>query len=282
MADRHVLVSTEHLCKVYGENVRINALDEVDIEIVSGEMLAVMGPSGSGKSTLLNMLGALDHPSSGRVLIDGQDLAQVKDLDRFRAQTVGFVFQMHNLIPTLTALENIEVPMRGQVSSARRRRARAEELLGLVDLAERARHLPSQLSGGQRQRVAIARALANEPRLILADEPTGNLDSSSGEELIHLLRTLNQERGATVLIVTHDHQVARSTGRILTMRDGRIVNEYRVLDPLTEDLRVLARSELGQRLVNGDLDALSQFPLVRDGALTTTAQSLAKLLRELQ
>jgi ABC-type lipoprotein export system ATPase subunit len=215
------------------------------------------------------------------VLIDGQDLARVRNLDRFRARTVGFVFQMHNLIPTLTALENVEVPLRGQGLTTGQRAARAIELLRMVGLADRAKHLPSQLSGGQRQRVAVARALANEPPLILADEPTGNLDSVSGAEVIELLKRLNAERNTTILLVTHDHHVARATGRILSMSDGKIVDEHIVADALTEDLRALAQSAFGQALICGDVEALRSYPVVRAGQLTTTAQQLAGLLQQL-
>jgi ABC-type lipoprotein export system ATPase subunit len=176
------MVETHDLTKIYGDGDQVRALDGVTLAIEEGEMVAVMGPSGSGKSTLLNMLGGLDRPTEGRVLVNGQDLATVRSLDTFRAQTVGFVFQLHNLLPTLTAMENVEVPMRGQSIGHRARRERAHELLELVGLADRLDHLPSQLSGGQRQRVAIARALANRPRLVLADEPTGNLDTPAGEE----------------------------------------------------------------------------------------------------
>ena len=171
--------------------------------------------------------------------------------------------------------------MRGQGLGAAKRRARARELLSLVGLAQRESHLPSQMSGGQRQRVAIARALANEPRLILADEPTGNLDSVSGDEIIQLLTRLNREQGATILVVTHDRHVARTTQRIIRMSDGRIVEEHLVRDPMIEDLRELAISELGQRLVAGDLQALQALPVVRDGKLTHTAQQLASLLDDL-
>ena len=277
-----VLIRTENLSKLYGDNAqRVYALDQVNLSVAEGEMVAVMGPSGSGKSTLLNMLGALDRPSSGSVCIDGEDLSTVKDVDSFRARMVGFVFQLHNLIPTLTAIENIEVPMRGLGVGATRRRARAKELLDLVGLSQRARHVPAQLSGGQRQRVAIARALANSPRLILADEPTGNLDSTSGEEIMQLLATLNHEQRTTIVVVTHDRHVARATQRILRMSDGRIVEDHAVQDPLTEDLRDLAQSEFGRRLVDGDTRALSELALVRDGNLTTTAEQLAALLRQL-
>ncbi len=282
MAEKPALIRCQDLVKIYGDGEQIRALDHVSFSVAEGEMVAVMGPSGCGKSTLLNMLGALDRPTSGVVMIDGQDLARVKDIDRFRSRTVGFVFQMHNLIPTLTALENVEVPMQGQGLSHGERRARAKELLEIVGLADRARHFPAQLSGGQRQRVAIARALANEPRLILADEPTGNLDSASGEELIQLLVTLNRERNTTILIVTHDRHVARAARRILTMKDGQIVAEHIVRDPLLEDLRDLARSDFGRHLVERNLAALRGYPVVRDGQLTQTAQELAALLAQLR
>ncbi|MBN1402144.1 MAG: ABC transporter ATP-binding protein [Anaerolineae bacterium] len=276
------VVRTEHLTKVYGTRVQVRALDDVNLEIAAGDMVAVMGPSGSGKSTLLNMLGALDVPTSGRVIVNGQDLAQIRNLDHFRSQAVGFVFQMHNLIPTLTALENVEVPLRGQRMGARERRRRGRALLALVGLSDRERHLPSQLSGGQRQRVAIARALANDPKLILADEPTGNLDTASGGELMDLLVSLNREHGATILIVTHDREVARRTRRILSMQDGRIVDEHQVGDPLTEDLRALAHSGFGEMLIGGDIEALTGYPVVHQGQLTETARQLAELLDSLR
>jgi ABC-type lipoprotein export system ATPase subunit len=214
-----------------------------------------MGPSGCGKSTLLNMVGALDKPTSGKVIIDGHDLARQHDLDSFRARTVGFVFQMHNLIPTLTALENVIVPMQGQGGSDRAHHQRAGELLAMVGLADRGHHLPAQLSGGQRQKVAIARALANNPAIILADEPTGNLDSVSGDEVLSVFETLHSEHNTTILIVTHDPRVARRTHRILMMKDGKIIHEDIVGDVYTEDLKVLARSDLGQAVLSGTLIA---------------------------
>jgi ABC-type lipoprotein export system ATPase subunit len=278
-----MLVETRELTKIYGDGDQVRALDGVDMSIRQGEMVAVMGPSGSGKSTLLNMLGGLDRPSGGRVSIDGQDLTQVRNLDVFRAQTVGFVFQLHNLLPTLTALENVEVPMQGQPMRRRARHERSRELLALVGLADRMNHLPSQLSGGQRQRVAIARALANQPSLILADEPTGNLDTTAGEEIMNLLADLNVSQGTTVIVVTHDQRVARATDRILTMRDGRIVDDHAVADPLTEDLRELGRSRLGQRLLKGDVEDLGPLrqALTRNGRLTPEAERLIGVLQEL-
>jgi len=253
------IIETRDLVKLYGDGAQVRALDRVNLRIAAGEFVSVMGPSGSGKSTLLNMLGALDRPTEGQVLIEGQDLGEVKDLDRFRAQTVGFVFQLHNLIPTLTSCENVEVPMRGQSFGARSRRRRAQELLELVGLAERRNHLPSQLSGGERQRVAIARSLANRPKLILADEPTGNLDSHSGGEVIALMHKLNQELGTTFIVVTHDEAVARRTERILIMQDGRIVRQHIVGTPFEEDLKMFRDSGVGQAILTGEEKGLEAF-----------------------
>lgn len=281
MADNNVLVETRDLMKVYGNGVEVRALDGVNIVIRRGEFVAVMGPSGSGKSTLLNMLGALDRPTSGQVFVDGQDLATVKDLDRFRARTVGFIFQLHNLLPTLTAVENVEVPMRGQPGSSSAHRERASLLLELVGLQERTHHLPGQLSGGQRQRVAVARALANEPALILADEPTGSLDTQAGDEIMGLLADLNRGEGTTIIVVTHDRQVAQATRRILSMQDGRIVDDHQVGDVATEDLRALARSQLGQYLLNGgDLSGLATLGLAQDGRLTGAGEALQDILEK--
>lgn len=246
------IIQTLHLTKRYGSgDTVVRALDDVNLLVEPGEFLAVMGPSGCGKSTLLNMLGALDQPSEGEVWVAGENTANLKDVDAFRARTVGFVFQLHNLLPTLTAQENVEVPMQGQKLGRGDRAKRAAHLLELVGLGERRGHLPSQLSGGQRQRVAIARSLANEPALILADEPTGALDSQSGEELLALLADLNKSQGTTIVVVTHDRRVAQATSRILRMRDGQIVDDHRVADPLAEDLRMLVHSKLGQALLEG-------------------------------
>ncbi len=257
--ENEAIVETRDLVKIYGDGAEVRALDGVNLRIAPGEFVSVMGPSGSGKSTLLNMLGALDRPTSGRVLVNGQDLAKVRDLDTFRARTVGFIFQLHNLIPTLTARENVEVPMRGQPIGARARRRRAQELLEAVGLADRANHLPNQLSGGERQRVAIARSLANQPAIVLADEPTGDLDSQSGAEVIALMHQLNRELGTTFIIVTHDPAVARQTERILVMRDGRIVHEHKVGTPFEEDLATFRRSGLGRAIMAGDEAARARF-----------------------
>ncbi|MFL7892099.1 MAG: ABC transporter ATP-binding protein, partial [Anaerolineales bacterium] len=218
------LVETRNLTRIYGDGEQIRALDNVNLCVETGELVTVMGPSGSGKSTLLNMIGALDKPTSGEVLINGEDLTKIKNKDHFRARTVGFMFQLHNLIPTLTARENVEIPMMGQLG-LRERWKRSAELLELVGLGDRMNHLPNQLSGGQRQRVAVARSLANRPQLVLADEPTGSLDSSAGQSLMGLLRDLNQSQGTTFIVVTHDQAVARQPNRVLVMEDGRIVRE---------------------------------------------------------
>jgi ABC-type lipoprotein export system ATPase subunit len=255
------LIETQNLTKIYGDGEEIRALDGVSLKIHHGELVTVMGPSGSGKSTLLNMIGALDKPTSGQVFINGQDLAKIRNKDAFRAQTVGFVFQLHNLIPTLTARENVEVPMMGQMG-LKDRRKRSKELLELVELDDRMRHLPNQLSGGQRQRVAVARALANNPPLVLADEPTGSLDTEAGRSLMGLLQALNQSQGTTYVVVTHDPAVARQTNRVLVMADGKIVREDLIGSPIEEDLKMWRHSGLGRRFVEGDHDgALSNMAI---------------------
>lgn len=246
-----VMIETFDLTRVYGDGEQIRALDGVNLTVEAGEFMAVMGPSGSGKSTLLNILGALDNPSSGRVYVNGQELAKLRDIDSFRARTVGFMFQLHNLLPTLTARENVEIPMTGYLG-AKRRRERAEELLNLVGMGDRLNHLPGQLSGGQRQRVAVARALANQPPLILADEPTGSLDTTAGQDLMILLKELNRSQGVTFVLVTHDPAVARQTRRVLVMADGKIVREDRIGSPLEEDLKMWRHSGLGQRIYAGE------------------------------
>ncbi|MEM7534369.1 MAG: ABC transporter ATP-binding protein [Chloroflexota bacterium] len=254
------LIHTRNLTKIYGSGeTMVRALDDVSFDVFPGEFLAIMGPSGCGKSTLLNMLGALDQPTEGEVWIAGENLSALKSVDKFRAQTVGFVFQLHNLLPTLTAVENVEVPMVGQSLSSKQQRERASHLLSLVGLGDRLTHLPNQLSGGQRQRIAIARALANEPALVLADEPTGALDSQSSEDVLTLMADLNRTQGTTFAVVTHDQRVAQTTQRILHMNDGRVVDDHRVLAPLEEDLRSLANSRLGQAILSGDTTVASMM-----------------------
>lgn len=249
------IVVAHDLTRVYGDGEEIRALDGVNMQVAHGELVAVMGPSGSGKSTLLNIIGALDKPSGGQVFVDGQDVAKIRNKDRFRAKTVGFMFQLHNLLPTMTARENVEVPMMGYLGR-RARHARAEELLTLCGLGDRMNHLPSQLSGGQRQRVAVARSLANNPPLVLADEPTGSLDSASGQELLKLLWDINQSQGTTFIVVTHDPAVARQTRRVLVMADGKIVREDLIGSPLEEDLKMWRHSGLGKRIVGRDIQAV--------------------------
>ena len=277
MEERSVVVETHDLVKIYGDGAEVRALDGVNMSVHQGELLTVMGPSGSGKSTLLNMIGALDRPTSGQVVVKEEDLSSIKDLDAFRAQEVGFVFQLHNLIPTLTALENVEIPMHGQVRAGERRK-RTLELLDLVGLIDRASHLPSQLSGGERQRVAVARALANQPAILLADEPTGSLDTTAGQEIMELLQKVNRERGMTIIVVTHDPKVARMTRRILTLEDGRIVDDHPMQTPVIEDLRELARSQLGQLLVDRRGESLEELGLGSDEGLTTEGEYLRGLL----
>jgi putative ABC transport system ATP-binding protein len=218
----------ENISKIYQTGaVSLIALDSVSVSITQGEFLSIMGPSGSGKSTLMNILGCLDVPSSGKYFLDGDD---VSGLDRnqqakIRSQKIGFVFQGFNLLPRITAVQNVELPLiyGGIPLSARKKHAlRALELVGL---AERSNHLPSQLSGGQQQRVAIARALVNDPGIILADEPTGNLDSKTSNEIMNVFRLLNKEHRITFIMVTHDPEVAQVTDRIIHIRDGKIADD---------------------------------------------------------
>jgi putative ABC transport system ATP-binding protein len=202
----------------------VSAVSGIDLEIGRGEAVALVGPSGSGKSTLLNLLGGLDRPTSGEIWVDGEDIAHAsaKRLVAHRRERIGFVFQSFNLLPHRTALENVEVPLMLAALPIKERRERARELLERVGLGARTGHRPSQLSGGEQQRVAIARSLANQPSILLADEPTGNLDSATGSEVMHLLRDLNAG-GLTLIIVTHDMTVAGYADRIIRLRDGKVV-----------------------------------------------------------
>jgi putative ABC transport system ATP-binding protein len=208
-----------------GDNV-IRALNGVDLKVEKGEFLSIVGPSGSGKSTLLNIIGCIDTPTEGKVIIDSQDVSNLGDrgLTKIRLRKIGFIFQQFYLIPTLNALENIELPMKEAKMGRDARRKRALALLDQVGLAERKGHYPSQLSGGEQQRVAIARSLANSPQMILADEPTGEIDTKTSEKIVSLLHNLNKKEGLTLIIVTHDLKIAGYADRSITIEDGKIVS----------------------------------------------------------
>jgi len=230
--------------------VAVTALDGVDFSVERGEFVAIMGPSGSGKSTLLHLLGGLDKPTSGEVILAGQPLSHLSDdqITLFRRRKIGFIFQFYNLLPTLTAAENVALPLLidGKPFSAYRQRV--EQVLALVGLQDRAHHLPDQLSGGQQQRVAIARAFVNNPEIVLADEPTGNLDSRSGQSILELLARTCHDLGATIVMVTHDPRAASFADRVVFLKDGQIVHSLRGPDgqgvPVTQIVRVVARLEL--------------------------------------
>jgi len=228
MNDNNIVIQIEELSKVYNMGVvEVHALRTVSMEVYRGEMLAIMGPSGSGKSTLMNILGCLDQPTAGKYYLDGEDVSKMSDdeLAAVRNRRVGFVFQNFNLLPRTTALENVLLPLIYAGVGPKERRDRACEVLESVGLGDRLTHTPNELSGGQQQRVAIARALVNRPSIILADEPTGNLDSRSGDEVMGILQKLNREQGMTVILVTHDERLSYYTQRILQLFDGEFVAE---------------------------------------------------------
>lgn len=223
------ILRIEHLSKVYGQGEnQVRAVDDVSFSVEKGEFLAIIGPSGSGKSTLLHILGGVDRPTSGKVYVDGQDVyAQDEDhLAIFRRRQVGLIYQFYNLIPVLNVVENMTLPvlMDGRAVN----RQRLDELLDLLDLRGREKHLPNQLSGGQQQRVSIGRALMNAPAVVLADEPTGNLDSKNSQEIVELLKLSNRKYGQTLVIITHDENIALQAHRIIAVEDGRITRDQRI------------------------------------------------------
>ncbi len=225
--DDSVLLAVSDVCKDYPDG-NVRALDHVSFEIKTGEYVAIMGPSGSGKSTLLSILGTLDQPTSGTLTFAGKPVDADTDLDELRSRAIGFVFQSFYLLPTLTALENIQVPMFGRGWKVAERVEKARELIEAVGMSDRAKHLPKQLSVGQRQRVAIARSIANDPRLLLADEPTGNLDTVTAAGILELFEQLHSERKMTLITVTHSEEVAHAAQRVLRVRDGRIESDQAV------------------------------------------------------
>ena len=223
------VISLSYVEKIYSlsDEVQVPALNGISFSVMRGEFLAVVGRSGSGKSTAMNMIGCLDTPTAGKIYLDGKDTQKLSEdsLAHLRGKTIGFIFQRFNLIQSLTALENVTLPMIFQGVSKKDRVERAKKLLDLVGLSHRLAHRPSELSGGESQRVAIARALANDPEVILADEPTGNLDSDTGRQIVDLLRRLSREEGKTVIMITHDPALAREAGRVIKLKDGVIVED---------------------------------------------------------
>ncbi|MDI6703487.1 MAG: ABC transporter ATP-binding protein [bacterium] len=219
-----IIIKIKNLTKTFDGGI-IKALNGINLEVQEREFVAIIGPSGCGKSTLLNMIGGLDMPDSGEVFVAGKDLLKERDLARFRSQRVGFIFQLHNLIPTLSALENVQIPMFGSRLTKSEAKRKAYRLLEMVGLEERMESLVPQLSSGERQRLAIARALANSPQIILADEPTGNLDVQSGDRILRLLQLINKQEEVTLVLVTHSESVAKAANRIIYMLDGKIWEE---------------------------------------------------------
>jgi len=223
------MISLHHVTKIFDGKRKATALEGVDLHVEKGQVVAIIGPSGSGKSTLLNLIGGLDRPTSGKICIDGENLSELSDddLTRVRRDKIGFVFQFFNLLPTLNSLENVALPLHLRKWPRKKIQERAKELLEVVQLGHRLEHLPDELSGGERQRVAIARALSIYPPILLADEPTGNLDTKTGQDILKIIDQLHKRLGSTVLIVTHDREVADRCSRTVALRDGRIVEDRR-------------------------------------------------------
>jgi len=243
MSEKPLLIETHDITKTYRMgDMKVHALRGVSLHLEEGELLTIMGPSGSGKSTMMNVLGCLDQPTSGEYYLDGVDVGALNDnaLAEIRNRKIGFVFQTFNLLPRTTALQNVELPLIYRGASVRERRRRAVEALEMVGLGDRIHHRPNELSGGQQQRVAIARALVTEPDIILADEPTGNLDSRSGAELMVIFQQLNCETGITIVFVTHDPDIASHTRRIVRLHDGKIVADEAVEHTLNANATLVA------------------------------------------
>lgn len=222
------VIITQNISKTYGKPpLQVFALRETNLDIKQGDYIAIIGPSGSGKSTLMNLLGCLDKPSTGKIFIDGKDVSMLNEneLARIRREKIGFIFQKYNLIPTLNALENVELSMGFAGVDSQMRTAKAKKLLEMVELSKRITHKPSEMSGGEQQRVAIARALANNPSIILADEPTGNVDSKSGENIMNILEEVNR-KGETIIVVTHNMAIAQRAKRVLRIQDGLVKEEH--------------------------------------------------------
>jgi putative ABC transport system ATP-binding protein len=223
------MISLTHVSKVFDGKRKATALENVNLEVGKGEVVSIMGPSGSGKSTLLNLIAGLDRPTAGEIQIEGQSLSALSDdeLTRVRRDKIGFIFQFFNLLPTLNCVENVALPLHLRGWPRRKTQERARELLEMVQLGHRLDHLPEELSGGERQRVAIARALSVYPPVLLADEPTGNLDTRTGQEILKLIQDLHAKLGSTIMIVTHDLEVAEQCSRTVSLRDGHIVEDHR-------------------------------------------------------
>jgi putative ABC transport system ATP-binding protein len=247
-----IVVETVDLCKnYYLGDITVPALRGVNLKVKKGEFIVIMGPSGSGKSTLLHMIGGLDNPTSGNVYINGQNISRLSNgaLTELRAQEIGFIFQFYNLVPVLTAFENVELPMMVNGISEKNSRERAKELLEMVGLADRMHHRPDELSGGQRQRVSIARALANKPSIVLADEPTGDVDTKTGEEILDIMHDLNKNMGVTFIVITHDPAIAEHCDRLIRIIDGQIATDkmtaQKVMKFTEEEFKDACKAEFG-------------------------------------